>query len=287
MVRELGEELSRRREDLGLTLDQAQGATKIRLRYLQALESGDFSLIPGEVFVKGFLRAYGDYLGLDGAALVQRYKSEQPAGGADGAEAGFAPPTRSGDPVPRPREVRRRAGRPRGRARRWPAVLGRAAVLIGLLSIIYYLSGYRSDTEEPGWTGPGPAAPGDAAVVAPPAPATPPATPPAGTRAAEPEPVVEIEKVVAGRRVTFSVGNVAGLKVKASFSGSCWVRVTADGRYVFEGTLQAGHVQEWLADREIRIRAGLPANMRIEINGSASESFPSNEPIDLVIERQV
>lgn len=291
MVRELGDELRRRREDLGLTLNDAQGVTKIRLRYLEALESGNFETIPGEVYTKGFLRAYAEYLGLDGTAMVERYKSERQPAEAD-------QPDRE-HPAFRLREARYERRRPRGRLRWW-AALGRAAVLIGLVVFIYYASRYwwSTDRAEGG--------PVTEVVDAGEQPALKPAPPegadgdplggaddgpPGGADSAaagtEARPEPAIAKTVAGSTITYSVSNVPELRVKASFAGPCWIRVSVDGRNVFEGILGADQVKEWSAGRDVRVRAGFPANMRLEINGMATEPFPRNDPVDLVIERQV
>lgn len=62
---ELGDRLRRAREARGLSLDQVEEITKIRRRYLEALEEEDFGQLPGEVFVRGFLRNYAVALGLD------------------------------------------------------------------------------------------------------------------------------------------------------------------------------------------------------------------------------
>ncbi|HEY8449683.1 MAG TPA: helix-turn-helix domain-containing protein, partial [Bacillota bacterium] len=74
-LKEIGQRLRARREERGLTLRDAQIATKIRERYLQALEEGDEAALPGHVYTKGFLRAYANWLGLDGLALVEEYKA--------------------------------------------------------------------------------------------------------------------------------------------------------------------------------------------------------------------
>lgn len=102
-MRGIGEDLRRRREARGITLEEAQAATKIRGRYLRALEEGEPEAIPGEVYVKGFLRAYADFLGLDGAAFVERYKSwkqeveaEAQAQAAEAGKPGPAPGTAAG-----------------------------------------------------------------------------------------------------------------------------------------------------------------------------------------------
>ena len=56
-----------------------ENATKIRRKYIQALENDDFDVLPGKVYVKGFLRSYAKYLGLDGKTLVDQYEEQFPA----------------------------------------------------------------------------------------------------------------------------------------------------------------------------------------------------------------
>lgn len=51
-------------------------ATKIRAKYLRAMEDEEWSVLPGPTYIKSFLRTYGDYLGLDSRALVDSYKRE-------------------------------------------------------------------------------------------------------------------------------------------------------------------------------------------------------------------
>ncbi|HEX2170974.1 MAG TPA: helix-turn-helix domain-containing protein, partial [Dehalococcoidia bacterium] len=70
---EIGELLRSQREERGLTLEQAEEVTRIRRRYLEALESGNFAELPGEVYVRGFLRLYAEYLGLDPGAVLAAY----------------------------------------------------------------------------------------------------------------------------------------------------------------------------------------------------------------------
>src|SRR5574344_425913 len=70
----VGSLLKETREAKGLTLAQVSDATRISKAYLQAVEDNDYQKIPGEVFVKGVLRGYGNFLGLDGAKIVEQYK---------------------------------------------------------------------------------------------------------------------------------------------------------------------------------------------------------------------
>lgn len=78
-MRELGEYLRREREARGISLDEIQEITKIRVRYLEAIERGELQEIPGETYVRGFLRNYARAVGLDGQAVLERYKSAREA----------------------------------------------------------------------------------------------------------------------------------------------------------------------------------------------------------------
>jgi cytoskeletal protein RodZ len=75
----LGEVLQLARERKGVDLYRAERDTKIRLRYLAALEDGDFSELPAPVYTKGFLRNYAIYLGLDPDELLARWHAEMAA----------------------------------------------------------------------------------------------------------------------------------------------------------------------------------------------------------------
>ena len=72
---ELGTSLREARTRQGLDLPQAELATKIRAKYLRALEEEQFDSLPAETYVRGFLRAYADFLGLDGQLYVDEYDS--------------------------------------------------------------------------------------------------------------------------------------------------------------------------------------------------------------------
>jgi cytoskeletal protein RodZ len=69
----IGEMLREARQDAGVELDEVERTIRIRSRYLAALENEDWGVLPGEAYLRGFLHTYGDYLGLDGAALVDEY----------------------------------------------------------------------------------------------------------------------------------------------------------------------------------------------------------------------
>ena len=72
-VQELGQLLREARERKGVTLADAQQATKIRLSFLQALESEDFSVLPPPFYIRGFIKTYAVYLNLDPRTTVQLF----------------------------------------------------------------------------------------------------------------------------------------------------------------------------------------------------------------------
>ena len=72
---EIGPSLREARLHKGVEIPDAERATKIRAKYLRALETESFDVLPGQAYIKSFLRSYADYLGLDGQLLVDEYTS--------------------------------------------------------------------------------------------------------------------------------------------------------------------------------------------------------------------
>jgi cytoskeleton protein RodZ len=78
---EIGDQLRETRMRNRIDITDVEAATKIRAKYLRALENEEWDLLPGPTFVKTFLRTYADYLGLDARNLVEEYRAryERPA----------------------------------------------------------------------------------------------------------------------------------------------------------------------------------------------------------------
>ncbi|MBN1261941.1 MAG: helix-turn-helix domain-containing protein [Anaerolineae bacterium] len=76
MAEGLGLWLRRAREVRKLSLDEVESALRIRRRYLQALEMGDYAALPGEIQARGFLRNYARFLGLPSEEALARYEAE-------------------------------------------------------------------------------------------------------------------------------------------------------------------------------------------------------------------
>src|SRR5688500_8496020 len=132
---EIGETLREARMRRRIDMTEVESATKIRGKYLRALENEEWDLLPGPTFVKTFLRTYAEYLELDSRMLVEEYRQrfERPS-------------TQDLTPFS--------ASRGRGRARRRrAAALGPGLVIVGcvavLLGALYALGRWGEDDAAP------------------------------------------------------------------------------------------------------------------------------------------
>jgi hypothetical protein len=126
----IGQSLREARLARGITLEAVEAETRIRTRYLQALENERFDELPGEAYAKGFLRTYADHLGLDGHEYIAAYRSRARAL----AEPTFIP----------------RAQRPYEPPRTGPALAGAvAAVLLVSLSLAAWQLGDDAPKQPP------------------------------------------------------------------------------------------------------------------------------------------
>lgn len=293
-----GDTLKRERELRKITLREVSEATKIGLRYLEALEGNRFDQLPGGLFNKGFIRAYAKFVGLDPEALVHAYlfdfaaqQSVQPA----------QPPysgLRIEEPTPPAAEEPQRPVAPS--RRRTQAVVAAAAglILIAGLCLITYRgsdSGERLAPRAPrvekadlgGGTGvappkveeespaPLPAAASPTPPVAPPLalPVAPPAAAPAGTA------------IHPGERSREEVRKVL-LEVTAS--ETTWIAVWCGERERINKELTPGEVFALSCGAETRLSTGNAGTMTLRIDGN--ECLPLGERgaviHDLVLNRE-
>src|SRR3954453_6875410 len=119
------------RQRLDITDVEAQ--TKIRAKYLRALENEDFGTLPGATFVKSFLRTYAEFLGLDPHLLVEEYRARHDP--RDESEL---------TPFARPP-----SGRQRRRPPRSPAWLPLAGAVVAILALLLILGLTGGGSDEP------------------------------------------------------------------------------------------------------------------------------------------
>jgi cytoskeleton protein RodZ len=127
---EIGSSLREARMRQGLDFPEIEAATKIRGKYLRALEDEQFSQLPAQTYVKGFLRTYAEYLGLDGQLYVDEFNSRYVVGEEE------APPIRA-----------RRTARTKQRRRLQSSVLVVALAGIALVTALV-IAAWKSGSNE-------------------------------------------------------------------------------------------------------------------------------------------
>lgn len=186
---DLGQQLKEARLQKGLSLEDVQEMTKIRKRYLEAIEQGDFKVLPGSFYVRAFIKTYAEAVGLDPEALLQNHPKDVPA----------AEPENVMEPVLTKRSARTAAaagsgggsGRPGGRSEGSKglstALMWTFPILILIIVAIVYVNSNKDDTQASDDTTPDTAAttkPADSATTTPaPADTTPTDTTGGGTQA--------------------------------------------------------------------------------------------------------
>ena len=135
---EIGTTLLEARSRRNLDIPACEAGTKIRAKYLRAMEEEQFDVLPSPTYVRGFLRTYGEFLGLDGQLLVDEYESRF-----------VRPAERTGEP--RSRGSRRETVGPRRRKRRrteaqllWLAIGG----VMGVALLVWLGNGGGPSTSE-------------------------------------------------------------------------------------------------------------------------------------------
>lgn len=298
----LGELLHQRQESLGLTLTDLQDRTKIREKYIKAILQGNYDLIPGEVYLRGFIRSIASELGIDPGEAMQAFYLDQGRASSEPPETSSTlaaptqgePATYAQEPVRSDTRVQKQARPvvPVNRTAAKPASLRKqrrqksstpVLVLISLLVLLgagawYWATYLRTPVEQP---------PVDPPIVD--------QNPPPEVEPPEPpEPTVSVTLTNPGEENLSYLVKPGPLTVTLTTTelGRCWVGVVTD-----EGTANATNRQYTLgyrsadygqsltveADQQIKIRVGYPLVLNVEINGEDQGLLSGKDPRDLII----
>jgi len=286
LMGELGAWLQETREAQDLSLEDVEAQTRIRRAFLEALEEGHYDILPGEVYVRGFLRNYALHLGLDPEEVQRRYREEMLSRGlqrrvhgersfsaidADlehtglpigrlvtrillilllvlGA-AGVGTWYWYGCPLPQPPSW-------------WPPKIDTVPLTekplqrlsAPLSPTTASLSVLPSDTLSPTASPFAATAPGKAVVTSAVLPLPTPTSVPTATPTSTPSPL--------------SVPSEGqGIELTAQVVDRSWVLLTTDDEVSFQGLLEAGEERTWRAEHSIRFRCGNAGGIMITVNG--------------------
>jgi cytoskeletal protein RodZ len=124
----IGERLREARMRQKIDIAEVESATKIRAKYLRALENEEFGLLPGNTFVKTFMRTYAEYLGLDAQLLIEEYRVDYEPRGEGEVQPMVSRPSK--------RQERRRPRAQRGPPGPGTAILVVMVVVVAILAIL-------------------------------------------------------------------------------------------------------------------------------------------------------
>jgi cytoskeleton protein RodZ len=228
-VFEIGTSLREARLRQGIELPRVEADTKIRAKYLRALEEEHFDVLPAETYVKGFLRTYAEYLGLDGQLYVDEFNSRFTR-----AEEPFVPPST-------PQRIR-----PKRMESNFIIVTLAGIVAVTILVVV----AWRVGSDEPSSP--------RSLIGTQPIGETPSETTETTTMPASPPPAaaqVKLAKLVLSAR-----SGDCWVQVRAG---------SARGRLIYEGTLQQGQAQRFARWKRLWLELGAPSNLSARLNGRA------------------
>lgn len=265
---ELGSILREAREAQGLTLAQVGEKTRINPRFLSALESGDYDILPTPVHVRGYLRNYARFLELDPGPLLERYevtskaipatkpeRSAWEADPVDGASAEadgtfFNPINFDIDRKARDSESLMRL-----------AIIAALVVVIGLAVNRFFLSDNSGGDDLTAAVSAIVGENGEEGAT--------------GTdESATPVPGADIistsrnDEEQAGPTPTRPVlpPTLDEIDLRLEITERTWFQVTIDGEVVYEGLGRQGETYEWTAQQEARLRTGNAIGLFVTIN---------------------
>lgn len=262
---EIGQRLKGQRELLGLSLEDVERHTHIRMHYVRALEAGNLGGLPSPVQGKGMLNNYAAFLGLDPEALLLRF--------ADGLQAGLAArqPERT---AARPGEKTSRPARPSALRRLFSAdfIIG-GVVVLALLALIVWGTLRVSALRTAQQAVPTPASISDVLLETPAAEPSPTPTLVGGT----PTPSMETPGAITQEQTSgttvmnFNVTatpdfGTAAVQVYIVVQQRAWMRVTVDGEVAFEGRVLPGSAYSYAGNERIEMITGNGAGLQVIFN---------------------
>lgn len=265
---ELGQKLREAREAKGFSLDQLQEMTKIQKRYLVSIEEGNYGVLPGEFYVRGFIKQYAEAVGLDPEEIAQEHFGRMPV-------------TPTQDVPLRSQQTRETVSRNASSKimdhmpKMFIAFLV-IAVGVGIwLTAQLFAKPSENQAEKVTPTSDAQVQEAKDSTLGKQQEEEEPEkeeTKKEQTQSA-PEPVQELKAVqTSGKTTTLELRNNKGFTVEITAKGTCYIDIkNGAGKLFYSGTLNEGesHQQDMSAEEAVRLNIGSSPNADIKINGQA------------------
>ena len=255
----LADKLRGERERKGLSIKDVASATSIRALYIEGLESGDYSKLPAEVYIKGFIRNYASYLGLDPKEMMKEYLSENHPDKLAEVEA-------SEEAAQKMEEDRKEhkedlfhetlavasvsddaeeisssdlLNPPAHRHRRLNILVAGIILILVIAGAGYLLADSGPDSQQGT----------------------------ASKSAAQQDNAKEAQAAQTAEQEKQPEPQVDGVEVSAKFNERCWVQVKVDGKVEFAGVVEKGQTRQYKGSNEVSITAGNAGAVSYTVNG--------------------
>lgn len=236
----IGETLRKERERQRLTIQDVEDGTSIRAAYIEAIESGEYDKMPGRVYAKGFVKNYAKFLQLDGDEFVKNFMAE------------VSPPEEVVEQV-KEVDVENKSKRFSISGRRLEEVssnfssnhLVAAIMIVAILLGGFFYFGSSDSTEIAQADNPKPQE----------------------IQKVQPEPAANPAPETVVTTPAAAPAPVDGVNLQATFTGDCWIMVTIDGAFAYEGIPTAGQVMDWKGNQSVNVRMGNAGAVDFVMNG--------------------
>ncbi|WP_310834505.1 helix-turn-helix domain-containing protein [Aetokthonos hydrillicola] len=222
-LKEIVAQLRQIRQEKAMRIEEIAANTRIRPAFLQALDEERFEDLPEPVYVQGFIRRYGDAVGIDGSALAQRFAIT------------FTPPELHQD-------QQNTDKRPNIYI---PLIIPYILVLAGAIFGLFYILNPHSTVESRNQKQFSPSASKPKTLSTPLASAINTGQKSTQLFSATPTPTASP-----------ATQNASSVEVTLKLQDKSWVRIKSDGKTVFEGILNKGEQKTWTAQKDLTIRSG-------------------------------
>lgn len=291
-MNELGHTLREAREAQNLSLAEAENRTRIRQKFIAAMETEDWQALPGDVATHGFLRKYAAFLGLDPDEVVALYQ-RRPNGPVTQPEVSQELPERPLDYRP----IELALAEPPPRRIPWRGIL-LLVVLVVAAAALWWVFAFR-----PAWVNNLLALPQNlpqpGEIIALEPTVTPSPTEQLNRVTATPTDTVQALAEPTATRAAAAVATSAPdatadsaaseppppdvMRLALNVIARAWTRLVIDGQVVSESVMEQGETGEWEARESIVLRTGNAAGVKVSING---EDLPSLGGPGEVVERR-
>lgn len=246
----IGNRLQETRERLGISLEEAERSTRIRRHHLEAIERGDFEMLPSAVQARGFLRNYAEFLGLEAHDVLLDYADKIQSKHVKREITAYR------EPQTRP------SVQVRSRRSRWLTadIIVAAGITLAIVTVLVWggsriMSSLRENSAAENLAN------GFLIATLTPTPAQINSSPEASP------PLAEIEPTIAEPiPTTVIIVTSSQVNIRLVIEIRTWLRVTVDGEEIFLGRMKAGETLTLIAEDLIEISTGNAAGVRIFFN---------------------